>query len=95
VKSHCHGDQATEPAAAVIGVGGALPMQFHLIDGVEAVIPAAIEPVLAALPGIAVTPDVSVGVQDMPESTGPYTEGRADREALAPGAAGRPGTEKR
>jgi hypothetical protein len=83
------------PAAAVIGVGGALLMQFHLIDGVEAVIPAAIEPVLAALPGIAVTPDVSVSVQDMPESTGPYTEGRADREALAPGAAGRPGTEKR
>lgn len=60
------------PAAAVIGVGGALLTQFHLIDGVEAVIPAAIEPVLAALPGITVTPDVSVSVRDMPESTGPY-----------------------
>lgn len=60
------------PAAAVIGVGGSLLTQFHLIDGVEAVIPAAIEPVLAALPGITVTPDVSVSVQDVPESTGPH-----------------------
>ena len=31
------------------------------------------EPVLAALPGITVTPDVSVNVQDTPESTGPHT----------------------
>jgi hypothetical protein len=52
------------PAAAVLGVGGVLLTQFHLIDGVEAVIPAAVEPVLAALPGIIVTPDVSVSVQD-------------------------------
>src|SRR6266699_2973181 len=52
------------PAAAVLGVGGVLLTQFHLIDGVEAVIPAVIEPVLAALPGITVTPDVSVSVQD-------------------------------
>jgi len=61
------------PAAAVLGVGGVLLTQFHLIDGVEAVIPAVIEPVLAALPGITVTPDVSVTVQDTPESTGPHT----------------------
>jgi len=31
------------------------------------------EPVLAALPGITVTPDVSVSVQDTPESTAPHT----------------------
>jgi len=61
------------PAAAVLGVGGVLLTQFHLIDGVEAVIPAVMEPVLAALPGITVTPDVSVTVQDTPESTGPHT----------------------
>jgi len=61
------------PAAAVLGVGGALLTQFHLIDGVEAVIPAALEPVLAALPGITVTPDVSVNIQDAPESTRPHT----------------------
>ncbi len=61
------------PAAAVLGVGGTLLSQFHLIDGVEAVIPAAVEPVLAALPGIIVTPDVSVSVQGTPESTGPHT----------------------
>jgi serine protease AprX len=61
------------PAAAVLGVGGTLLTQFHLIDGVEAVIPAVAEPVLAALPGITVTPDVSVSVQDTPESTGPHT----------------------
>ncbi len=61
------------PAAAVLGVGGSLLAQFHLIDGVEAVIPAAVEPLLAALPGITVTPDVSVSVQDTPASTGPHT----------------------
>jgi subtilisin family serine protease len=60
------------PAAAVLGAGGTLLTQFHLIDGVEAVISPALEPVLAALPGITVTPDVSVNVQDTPESTGPH-----------------------
>ena len=60
------------PAAAVLGVGGTIVTQYHLIDGVEAVIPAGTEPVLAALPGIVVTPDVSVSVQDTPESTGPH-----------------------
>jgi serine protease AprX len=60
-------------AAAVLGVGGTLVTQFHLIDGVEAVIPAAVEPVLAAVPGIVVTPDVSVSVQGTPVSTGPHT----------------------
>src|SRR6202034_1043504 len=36
-------------------------------------IPAALEPVLAALPGITVTPDVSVSVESVVESTGPHT----------------------
>jgi serine protease AprX len=61
------------PAAAVLGVGGTIVTQYHLIDGVEAVIPAALESVLAALPGIIVTPDVSVSIQATPESTGPHT----------------------
>src|SRR5579862_4027984 len=61
------------PVAAVLGVGGTIVSQFHIIDGLEAVIPAAVEPVLAALPGIVVTPDVSVNVQDTPVSTGPHT----------------------
>jgi serine protease AprX len=60
-------------AAAVLGVGGSILTQFHLIDGVEAVIPAALQPALAALPGVIVTPDVSVNVQGVPESTGPHT----------------------
>jgi serine protease AprX len=60
-------------AAAVLGLGGTLLAQFHLIDGVEAVIPAALESVLAAVPGIVVTPDVSVSVQSTPVSTGPHT----------------------
>ena len=58
---------------AVLGLGGSIVTQFHLIDGVEAVIPTAVEPLLAALPGIIVTPDVSVNVQGTPESTGPHT----------------------
>src|SRR5438067_13819649 len=45
------------PAAAVLGAGGTIVTQYHLINGVEAVIPAAKEPVLAAVPGIIVTPD--------------------------------------
>jgi serine protease AprX len=61
------------PAAAVLSMGGTLLAQFHLINGVEAVIPAALEPLLDALPGITVTPDVAVNVQDTPESTGPHT----------------------
>jgi hypothetical protein len=35
--------------AAVLGVGGTILSQFHIINGVEAVIPAAVEPVLAAV----------------------------------------------
>ena len=60
-------------AGAVLDVGGAILAQLHLINGVEALIPAAVEPVLAAIPGITVTPDVSVSVQGTPPSTGPHT----------------------
>jgi serine protease AprX len=64
------------PVSAVLGVLGTVVTQFHIIDGVEATIPEVLEPVLAALPGITVTPDVSVSVQDTTdptESTGPHT----------------------
>jgi serine protease AprX len=61
------------PAAAVLGVGGTLLTQFHLIDGVEALIPTVAESVLAAIPGLTVTPDVSVSVQSATESTSPHT----------------------
>ncbi len=61
------------PVTAVLGLGGTILTQFHLINGVEALIPAALEPVLAALPGITVTPDLSVSVQSTTESTGPHT----------------------
>jgi serine protease AprX len=61
------------PAAAVLDVGGTVLTQYHLINGVDASILTAMEPVLAALPGITVTPDVSVSVQSTTESTGPHT----------------------
>ncbi len=61
------------PVAAVLEAGGAVLAQYHLIDGVEASIPTDAEPLLAALPGIGVTPDVSVSVQSATESTGPHT----------------------
>ncbi|MGH3068004.1 MAG: S8 family peptidase [Streptosporangiaceae bacterium] len=61
------------PVTAVLQVGGTVLTQFHLISGVEAVIPTILEPVLAALPGITVTPDLSVSVQSTTESTGPHT----------------------
>ncbi len=61
------------PVTAVLQLGGSILTQYHLIDGVDAVIPALLEPVLAALPGITVTPDLSVSVQSTPVSTGPHT----------------------
>jgi len=60
------------PVAAVLEVGGTIVTQYHLIDAVDALIPTIAEPLLAALPGITVTPDVSVNVQSAPESTGPH-----------------------
>src|SRR6202046_3474521 len=60
------------PVTAVLDVLGTVLTQFQIIDGVEASIPAALEPVLAALPGIAVPPDVSVSVESAVESTGPH-----------------------
>ncbi len=47
--------------------------QFHLINGVVATIPTAEQAVLAALPGISVTPDAQVSLQDVPESTASHT----------------------
>ena len=61
------------PVTAVLEVGGSVLTQFHLINGVEALVPTALEPVLKALPGITVTPDLAVSVQSVPESTGPHT----------------------
>ena len=61
------------PAVAVLEVGGTVLTQYHLINGVDALIPTAVEPLLAAMPGITVTPDVSVSVQSTTESTGPHT----------------------
>jgi serine protease AprX len=66
-------DGVLSPVNAVLDVGGTVLTRFHLIDAVDALIPTALEPVLAALPGITVTPDVSVSVQAAPESTGPHT----------------------
>src|SRR5262249_8677976 len=48
---------------AVLQVGGNVLATFHIINGVEATILTAVEPVLDALPGIAVSPDSQVSVQ--------------------------------
>ncbi|MGO9080333.1 MAG: S8 family peptidase [Streptosporangiaceae bacterium] len=61
------------PLEAVLQVGGTVLTQYHLIDGVDASIATIEEPVLAALPGIIVTPDAEVSVQSTTESTGPHT----------------------
>ena len=61
------------PAAAVLGVNGTILTQYHLINAVDATILTTAEPLLAALPGITVTPDASVTVQSTTESTGPHT----------------------
>ena len=60
------------PVSAVLDVLGTVLNRFQIIDGVEASIPTALAPALDALPGITVTPDVSVTVQSTVESTGPH-----------------------
>jgi serine protease AprX len=64
---------ALSPVTAVLDAGGTVLTQYHIIDGVDATILTAEEPVLAALPGITVTPDLSVSVQSTVASTGPHT----------------------
>jgi serine protease AprX len=61
------------PVLAVLEVGGTVLTGYHLINGVDASIPVVEQSLLAALPGITVTPDVSVSVQSTAESTGPHT----------------------
>lgn len=62
------------PVNAVLQVGGTVLQQFQLVNAVEALVPTLLEPVLAALPGITVTPNVSVSVQSSTqESTRPHT----------------------
>jgi serine protease AprX len=61
------------PATAVLDALGTVLNTYHLVNAVEASIPVLLEPVLAALPGVTVTPDVSVSVQSTVESTGPHT----------------------
>jgi serine protease AprX len=61
------------PVQAVLDVGGTVLTQFHIINGVQATILTVSEPVLDALPGITVTPDLTVNAQSVPESTGPHT----------------------
>ena len=63
----------TSPVSAVLQYGGTVLTQYTIINGVDAMVPVSSEPLLAALPGIVVTPDVSVSVQSTPESTGPHT----------------------
>ncbi len=63
------------PVAAVLQVGGTVVTRFDIINGVAALVPALLEPVLAALPGITVTPDSQVTVAS---ATGaPATESTA------------------
>jgi serine protease AprX len=61
------------PLAAVLEVGGTLLTQYNIIDGVEASIPAVLEPVLAALPGITVSPDLSITIGSTADSDEPHT----------------------
>ncbi len=61
------------PVTAVLQIGGTVLTQLPLISGVVASVPVLLEPVLAALPGITVTPDLSISVGSTTLSTGPHT----------------------
>jgi len=52
------------PLSAVAEVGGSVVSQYSIINGVEASIPTVMASALSSLPGITVTPDLSVSVQD-------------------------------
>jgi serine protease AprX len=60
------------PVAAVTSVLGSVLQQFSVINGVEASVPALALPILSALPGISVTPDLAVSVESTNVSTGPH-----------------------
>ena len=66
-------DGILSPVQAVLDVGGRVLSQFHLINGVVASVLTITEPVLAALPGVEVTPDLSVRIPSAAESEGPHT----------------------
>jgi serine protease AprX len=61
------------PLAAVLEVGGSILSQLSIIDGIEASIPTLLEPVLAALPGITVTPNLSISLGSLLDSDPPHT----------------------
>src|SRR6266851_329253 len=61
------------PVNAVLQVGGTVLAQLPLIGGVVASVPTVLEPVLAALPGITVTPDLAIIVGSTTQSTGSHT----------------------
>ncbi len=60
------------PVTAVLEIGGTILARYHIINAVDASIPVAAEPLLAALPGITVTLDLSVALQSTPVSTAPH-----------------------
>jgi serine protease AprX len=61
------------PVNAILQVGGTILSKIGIIDGVVATIPSLLEPVLAALPGITVTPDLSITIGSQPDSDPPHT----------------------
>ena len=61
------------PVTAVLNAGGTVIQQYTIINGAEASVPSAEVPVLTAMPGISVAPDVNVAVQNTIASTGPHT----------------------
>ncbi|HUE60095.1 MAG TPA: S8 family peptidase, partial [Acidimicrobiales bacterium] len=61
------------PVTAVLNAGGTVVQQYTIINGVEASVPNSEVPILAAMPGINVAPDVNVAVQSTVASTGPHT----------------------
>jgi hypothetical protein len=84
-----------DPVTSVLAAGGSILSQYSIIDGVDALIPAVAEPVLAALPGITVTPDDAVAVQSTDESTGPHDPSDAFLQETGPPNWRRPATPAR
>jgi serine protease AprX len=58
------GSGILSPVTAVAEVGGQVLNQFSIINGVEARVPTLMAGLLSSLPGISVTPDAAVSVQE-------------------------------
>jgi serine protease AprX len=66
-------NSAINPSSVLGCVSGSLSTSFSSFNSIDAYVPSYLVPRLQSIPGITVTPDVSISLQSAPVSTGPHT----------------------